>query len=266
MPQRLTELENQSIFIIRESYAKIGKLALLWSMGKDSTVMLHLVRKAFLGHCPIAVLHVDTSYKIPEMITWRDEFARRHGLPLIVAKNSLALAQGMGPEHGRLNCCQALKTDALLDAVEQNHIQGLLVGIRSDEEGSRSKERIVSPRSPSGKWYHKEQPAEIWHYYNLHLKDVEFRIHPLLRWTEIDVWEYIARENLEVMPLYYATDGLRYRSLGCAPCTGRIASQAVSVAEIIAELYTCGTSERAGRAQDKVQDYAMQHLRRAGYM
>ncbi|PWT95830.1 MAG: sulfate adenylyltransferase [Candidatus Melainabacteria bacterium] len=267
MTNYLDELESDSIFIIREAYAKSKNLGMLWSMGKDSTVLLHLVRKAFLGNYPIVVIHIDTSYKIPEMISWRDDFARRNNLRLIVGVNKRALADGMAPEKGRLQCCGSLKTEALLDIVHEHRIQALLIGIRGDEEGSRGKERIVSPRLHSSTWAYKQQPAELWHYYNLHLpQDVHVRIHPLLRWTELDIWNYIRREKLEVIPLYYAKDGKRYRSLGCYPCTDSIESGARNVDEIIEELKSTKLSERAGRAQDKVDTYAMQKLRKSGYM
>jgi sulfate adenylyltransferase subunit 2 len=267
MTTHLDTLEDESVFVIREAYEKTRDLAMLWSMGKDSTVLLHLVRKAFLGTCPIRVVHIDTSYKIPEMITWRDEFASRNKLRLIVGQNRKALEEGMGPEQGRLTCCGSLKTQALLETVKEHNIQGLLVGIRGDEEGSRGKERIVSPRADNSSWTYKQQPAEIWHYYNLHVPaDVHLRIHPLLRWTELDIWKYIKQENLEILPLYYANNGMRYRSLGCYPCTGAVQSNASSVDEIILELQETKESERAGRAQDKVDNYAMQKLRSAGYM
>lgn len=267
MSDYLDCLENESIFIIREAYSRTKNLGLLWSMGKDSTVLLHLVRKAFLGNVPIPLVHIDTSYKIPEMITWRDSYTREHGLRLIVGQNKRALEDGMNPGMGRLTCCGALKTQALLDTIKDHKIQALLVGIRRDEEGSRGKERVCSPRPESGTWTYKEQPAEIWHYYNMHVpENIHLRVHPLLQWTEMDVWEYIRRENLDIMPLYFAKDGKRYRSLGCSPCTGTIDSTASNLDEIIEELRTTKTGERAGRAQDKVDTYAMQKLRSGGYM
>lgn len=263
----LTALENESIFIIREAFKKTKSLALLWSMGKDSTVLLHLVRKAFLGHVPIPLVHIDTSYKIPEMIRWRDEYVKKHGLRLIVGSNESALKAGMGPEKGRLTCCASLKTEALIETVKKHQIQALLLGIRRDEEGSRGKERVVSPRPDDATWVYKNQPAEIWHYYNLHLPEsMHLRIHPLLQWTEIDIWEYIARESLEVMPLYFSAGGKRYRSLGCFPCTAPVESGAASLAAIVEELKVSQSSERAGRAQDNADTYAMQKLRAAGYM
>lgn len=261
-------LENESVFIIREAFNKTKNLALLWSMGKDSTVLMQLIRKAFMGQVPMPVVHIDTSYKIPEMITYRDAYAEKHGFRLIVGQNKKALEEGMGPDKGRLVCCGALKTQALLDTIKEHKIGGLLLGIRRDEEGSRGKERVVSPRSESSEWTYKNQPAEIWHYYNLHVPDnVQVRVHPLLHWTETDIWAYIEREKLDVMSLYFSnSEGKRYRSLGCYPCTGSIESSACSVSDIIEELRTTQTTERAGRAQDKEDTYAMQKLRKDGYM
>lgn len=267
MTDHLTQLEDASVFLIREAYANCKNLAMLWSMGKDSTVMMHLVRKAFVGRCPIPIIHIDTSYKIPEMIAWRDDFVQRHQLQLIVGQNEEALANGMGPQEGRLHCCDALKTQALLQVLEQRDIDGILLGVRRDEEGSRSKERLVSPRWRSGEWNYRDQPAEVWNYYNFHLRgDVNFRIHPLLQWSEQNIWEYILREQIPVIPLYFAKNGKRYRSLGCAPCTAQIASEASSVEDIIAELKAINLTERAGRAQDLADEYAMQKLRKTGYM
>jgi sulfate adenylyltransferase subunit 2 len=263
----LAELENESIYVIREAYAKTKSLALLWSMGKDSTVLLHLVRKAFLGHCPIPLVHIDESYEPPEMIAWRDDYVRRHGLKLIVGQNKSALAEGMGPHQGRLVCCNALKTVALQQTVRENRIQALMVGIRCDEEGSRGKERIVSPRSLNGEWNYKDQPAEVWRYYNLHTpEEIHLRIHPILHWTELAVWEYIRSESIEIIPLYFAREGMRYRSLGCAPCTGAFPSNATTVDEIIEEIKSSNRSERAGRAHDKEEAYALQKLRSSGFM
>lgn len=268
MTDYLTRLEHESVFIIREAYKKVRNLGLLWSMGKDSTVLLHLVRKAFLGHVPIPLVHIDTSYKIPEMITWRDQYVKDHGLRLIVGQNKAALSDGMGPDKGRLVCCGALKTQALLDTIKENNIGGLLLGIRRDEEGSRAKERVVSPRPENGTWTYKDQVAEIWNHYNLHLpENVHMRVHPLLSWTELDVWEYIEREKLDIMPLYFSNaDGKRYRSLGCWPCTGTVDSCASTLEDIVDEIRNTKTSERAGRAQDNADTYAMQKLRSQGYM
>lgn len=267
MESHLKDLEDESVFIIREAYSKVQDLGLLWSMGKDSTVLLHLVKKAFLGHCPIPLVHVDESYEPEEMIVWRDEYVKRHGLRLIVGQNKSALAQGMGPQMGRLVCCNALKTVALQQTIREHNIQALMVGIRRDEEGSRGKERVVSPRSIGGEWNYKDQPAEIWHYFNLHTpRDVHLRVHPILHWSELDIWEYIQAQSIEVIPLYFARNGMRYRSLGCAPCTGAFPSQADTVEKIIDELKETTDSERAGRAHDKEEAYALQKLRKTGFM
>ncbi|MBX9772125.1 MAG: sulfate adenylyltransferase subunit CysD, partial [Candidatus Obscuribacterales bacterium] len=173
MKNHLSNLENESIFIIREAYAHIKSLALLWSMGKDSTILLHLVKKAFIGHCPVPLVHIDESYEPEEMIAWRDNYVKQHGLRLIVGQNHKALSEGMGPHMGRLVCCGALKTHALQQTVAEHSIQALMVGIRRDEEGSRGKERVVSPRTSAGAWAYKDQPAEVWSHFNLHVpKDV----------------------------------------------------------------------------------------------
>jgi len=263
----LDALENQSMFILREAYKKFKKLAMLWSIGKDSTVLLWLARKAFLGHCPIPLVHIDTSFKIPAMIAFRDRIAREWNLRLVVGQNRQALAEGMNPEKGRLVCCNALKTEGLQQLMEEEGYTGLILGIRRDEEGTRAKERYFSPRDKNFEWNYKDQPPELWDQFKTDFdKDTHIRIHPLLHWTEIDVWEYIKREQIPIIDLYFAKDGERYRSLGCYPCTGRITSNATTIDEIIAELRTTTTSERSGRAQDQEDTYAMQKLRAKGYM
>jgi sulfate adenylyltransferase subunit 2 len=263
----LTALEHDSIYILREAHAKIERLGMLWSMGKDSTVLLWLTRKAFFGHVPYPLIHVDTSYKIPEMIAYRDRLAREWGFRLIVAQNREALAAGMGPERGRLVCCGALKTDAFRNAIVEHKLRGIIVGIRRDEEGSRGKERVFSPRSGQAEWDVTAQPPEFWDQYRTDVPPGEHvRVHPLLNWTEVDVWRYIERERIPLIDLYFARDGRRYRSLGCAPCTGSIASTASSLADIIEELRATRVAERAGRAQDQEDAHAMQKLRVRGYM
>ena len=265
--EHLDELESFSIYILRESYRKIPKVGLLWSIGKDSTVLLWLARKAFFGHCPFPLIHVDTGYKIPEMITYRDRLAGEMGCELIVHKNEEALRNGMGPDQGRLVCCKALKTDPLQEVVRQHDFAGLVLGIRRDEEGSRSKERVFSERSREAEWDYVHQTPEFWDQFKTEFPPGHHvRVHPLLPWTELDVWNYIDRENIPVIDLYFAQNGQRYRSLGCAPCTGRVASTAATVPEVIAELRASQYGERAGRAQDQAEAYAMQKLRREGYM
>ncbi len=263
----LDGLERHSVHIIREARATIPRLALLWSLGKDSTVLLHLVRKAFLGAVPLPVLHIDTTKKIPEMIAWRDRVSRELGLELIVATNTDALAGGMGPERGRVTCCTSLKTDALRQAVEAHGLQGLLLGIRRDEEGTRSKERVFSPRGDGFQWDVADQPPELWDQYHTDVpRGGHVRVHPLLGWTELDVWEYIVREQIPVVDLYFSREGRRYRSLGCVPCTGSIASTASTPAEILEELRRTRQGERAGRAQDREAEDAFERLRVTGYM
>lgn len=263
----LSELESQSIYIIREAYAKFKRLGLLWSIGKDSTVLLWLVRKAFLGHCPLPLVHIDTTFKIPEMIAYRERARREWNLNIIVGKNTAALEAGMNHEKGRLECCTALKTKALQDTIQEHNFQAIMLGIRRDEEGTRAKERFFSPRNIDFEWNFKDQPPELWDQFQTdYPPEVHVRVHPLLHWTELNVWEYIARENIPIIDLYMAKNGRRYRSIGCAPCTGQISSNAASVEEIIAELRATKTSERAGRAQDQADTHAMQKLRVKGYM
>ncbi|MDR1677012.1 MAG: sulfate adenylyltransferase subunit 2 [Deltaproteobacteria bacterium] len=263
----LRSLEAYSIFILREAYNRLGRLGLLWSIGKDSTVLLWLAKKAFFGHCPFPFIHVDTSYKIPEMIRYRDKVVAEMGLDLIVHSNKEALSQGMGPDKGRLVCCKALKTEALNDMTKVYGFDGLIVGVRRDEEGSRSKERIFSVRNTRDEWDYTNQPPELWGQFKTDFpKGHHIRVHPLLQWSELDIWRYIEAEEIPVISLYFSFNGERYRSLGCAPCTGKIKSKASQVSEIITELENTKVSERAGRAQDQEDAYAMQKLRKDGYM
>ncbi|MDR2801269.1 MAG: sulfate adenylyltransferase subunit 2 [Desulfovibrio sp.] len=263
----LDALEAHSVYILREAYNQLGKLGMLWSIGKDSTVMLWLAKKAFFGHCPFPLVHVDTTFKIPSMISYRDRIAAELGLDLIVHVNREAIEAGLGPESGRLKCCAALKTEALQQVVRLHAFEGLIVGVRRDEEGSRSKERVFSERNAHDEWDYVHQSPEFWDQFKTEFpKGHHIRVHPLLQWTEIDIWRYIGREKIPVIDLYFSREGERYRSLGCLPCTGRIKSPAATVEEIVAELERTTVSERAGRAQDQEDAYAMQKLRKAGYM
>ncbi len=263
----LDALENQSIYIMREAFAKIGKLAMLWSIGKDSNAMLWLARKAFFGHVPFPLVHIDTSFKIPEMIEFRDRMAKEWGLELIVGQNTAALEGGMNHTIGRVTCCSALKTEGLKQIVEAHGFEGVFAGIRRDEEGTRAKERVFSPRGERSEWDVRGQPPEFWDQYKTEFPPgTHVRIHPLLHWTEIDIWRYIRRESIPVVDLYFARDGKRYRSLGCAPCTAPISSTAANVDDIIAELEQTRVSERAGRAQDQEAEDAFERLRVDGYM
>ncbi len=265
---RLQELENKSIYIIREAYAHYPSLALLWSIGKDSTVLLWLCRKAFLGKIPFPVMHIDTSYKFKTMYEQRDKLSKQFGFEVIVAKNDEALAQGMNPEkEGRLNCCTALKTQALQNAIEKNQFQAILLGIRRDEHGIRAKERVFSPRKFNFHWDYKNQPMEIWQQYKKEEgQHHHFRVHPILHWTELDIWEYIRAENIPVVDLYFAQQGERFRSIGCERCCAPVKSDAKNLDAIIEEIKTSKISERSGRAQDKESAYMMQKLRSLGYM
>jgi sulfate adenylyltransferase subunit 2 len=264
---RLDALESQSIYILREAFHGFEKTAMLWSIGKDSNVMMWLTRKAFFGHVPFPVIHIDTSYKLPEMIAFRDRMAKEWGIELIVGQNKAALDAGMNHTKGRVVCCGALKTQPLRETVAAHGFHGILLGIRRDEEGTRAKERVFSPRGEDANWDFRNQPPEFWDQYKTDFPaGTHVRIHPLLHWTEIDVWRYIQRENIPVVDLYFARDGKRYRSLGCAPCTAPIVSEASTVSEIIAELSSTTTSERAGRAQDQESEDAFERLRTQGYM
>jgi len=263
---KLDELESQSIYIIREAYYHYKKLAVLWSIGKDSTTLVWLVRKAFFGEVPFPALHIDTSYKFPEMYKFRDAYSKKWGLELVMAQNKEALAGGMNCVK-KLECCTALKTEALKMAIAEHGFEALLLGIRRDEHGIRAKERYFSPRDEDFKWNYQDQPPELWDQYKSQAEEkTHIRVHPLLGWTEVDIWRYLKREQVPITDLYFAKDGKRYRSIGCTTCCNPIESNAASIDDIIYELETTTTSERAGRAQDKEDTYTMQKLRALGYM
>jgi len=267
MEDRLVELERRSISIIREAKAQFKNLAVLWSTGKDSTAAVWLCKKAFFGKVPFPVIHIDTGYKFPEIYEFRDKIAEKWELDLIVAQNKEALAAGMSPEKGKLECCTQLKTEALKRLIKEYEFDALILAIRRDEHGIRAKERYFSPRDSDFRWKYTDQPAEMWDLYVKPSEDFShMRVHPILHWTELDVWEYVKRENLPVNPLYFAKNGKRYRSLGCMPCTVPIPSNASTIDEIVEELKTTKIPERAGRAQDKERAYMMQKLRSLGYM
>ena len=267
----IDELENQSVYILREAFNKFDKLVMLWSIGKDSTVLLWLARKAFFGRVPFPLLHVDTTYKIPSMIEYRDRLVREWGLELIVAKNEEVLRAGRTYPAGkatRVECCSQLKKDALGLALGKHHFTGVIVGVRRDEEPTRAKERYFSPRDKHMEWNVADQPPELWDQFKTDFeKGTHVRIHPLLHWTELNVWEYIERESIPVIPLYFADGkGQRYRSIGCAPCTFPVKSNARTVRDIVEELRASRIPERAGRAQDQESEDAFEKLRRDGYM
>jgi sulfate adenylyltransferase subunit 2 len=291
----LEQLEHRSVHLIREAYAAFKSLCMLWSIGKDSTVLLWLARKAFVGHVPFPLVHIDTAFKIPEMITYRDRLVAQWHLNLTYGQNVAALAAKQTFPDGqvdRLSCCAALKTDALKKTLsgewprfrfnhatrqyEQDLVNepftGVIVGARADEEGSRSKERYFSPRTTDNTWEIAEQPPEFWSQYKTDFAPgTHVRIHPLLDWTELNIWEYIEYEKIPVTDLYFDRQGRgwRYRSLGCAPCSQPVQSSAQTVAEIVEELKTgrfANVAERAGRAQDAEDGGGLELLRRDGYM
>lgn len=290
----LDSLEATSIFILREAYANFKSLGMLWSIGKDSTVLLWLARKAFFGHIPFPLVHIDTHYKIPEMIEYRDALTKQWRLDMIVGTNWDALEKKTTFPDGavdRITCCSLLKTQALKDTLSgrgrrlrYNHntqrydtdpssepFTGIILGVRADEEGSRSKERYFSPRDRQSEWNIGEQPPEFWHQYKTEFAPgTHVRIHPLLDWTELNIWEYIEQEKIPTVSLYYNQgSGKRYRSLGCYPCTHPVVSDSRTVTEIIQELKTgkfANIAERSGRAQDKDDGGSLETLRKDGYM
>jgi len=286
----LDVLEARSVFLFREAYANFKNLGMLWSIGKDSTVLLWLARKAFFGHVPFPLVHIDTAFKIPEMIRYRDRIAAEWNLHLIYGQNTEALAQKRTFPDGntdRLSCCGALKSEALKKTlsgewprykfnrakggyeVDPNTepFTGVIVGARADEEGSRSKERYFSPRDKQNTWDVAEQPPEFWQQYNTEFApNTHVRVHPLLAWTELDIWRYVERERIPVCELYFARGGKRYRSLGESDITFPIESNAATIPEIIAELEHTRQSERAGRAMDHEREDTFERLRAAGYM
>jgi sulfate adenylyltransferase subunit 2 len=290
----LDHLESLGVHILREAYANFKNLCMLWSIGKDSTVLLWLARKAFLGHVPFPLVHIDTHFKIPEMIEYRDRLAREWHLDMIYGENREALdAKNTFPDGAidRLACCKLLKTDALRHTLSgqwprhrMNHaldkyeidtntepFTGVIVGLRADEEGSRSKERYFSPRDRQSEWDIADQPPEFWNQFKTDFAPgTHVRIHPLLDWTELNIWEYIDREKIPTVSLYYNQgNGKRYRSLGCYPCTFPIESEARNPKEIIEELRSgqlSNIAERSGRAQDAEDGGGLETLRREGYM
>lgn len=268
MIDHLDQLESQSIYIIREAYKQFKDVAMLWSIGKDSTTLVHLVRKAFYGNVPFPALHIDTSYKFKEIYVFRDKWAKVWNLNLIIAKNEAALAAGMNPSaEDKLACCGQLKTDALKQAIAKHKFKAILLGIRRDEHGIRAKERYFSPRNRQFEWNYKDQPPELWDQYkNMQAGEDHIRVHPLLHWTELDIWRYVQREQLPIVDLYFAKNGKRYRSIGCETCCSTVDSDADTVDKVVEELKTTRIAERSGRAQDKERAYMMQKLRSLGYM
>ncbi len=295
MPQhkltQLQELESESIHIMREVVAEFRNPVMMYSVGKDSSVMLHLARKAFHpGPLPFSLLHIDTGYKFQEMYEFRDWYVKEVDAKLTVHRNEEAIAKGMNPnEFGVARCCGALKTGALLAALEKGGFDAAFGGARRDEERSRAKERVYSMRDGFGQWDPKNQRPELWSLYNGRIHDGEsVRVF----WTEMDVWSYIKEENIPIVPLYYAKERLmvergnhlipaenskfllegeepkmvmsRFRTLGCMPCTGAVRSSATTIEEIIEEASIATRSERETRIIDHGSN-SMEDKKKEGY-
>jgi sulfate adenylyltransferase subunit 2 len=262
---RLDELEAQSIFILREAVNRLTPIGMLWSMGKDSNVLLWLARKAFLGRVPFPVILLDTGNEFPEVYAFRDRLIAEWDLTYIDAP--CPGAEQTDPSLPPKARAAARKTLGLRLAIAEGGFRGIILGIRRDEQAVRSKERVFSPRDAAGSWDFRHQPAEFWDQYNADVPPGgHMRVHPLLAWTELDVWRYIAREKIPVVPLYFARNGQRFRSLGEKDITFPIASTAATIDEIIAELSTTRDPERAGRAMDHESEDAFERLRSEGYM
>jgi sulfate adenylyltransferase subunit 2 len=293
----LRRLESESIFIMREVAAEFSRPVMLYSIGKDSSVMVHLALKAFYpSKPPFPLLHVDTTWKFREMITFRDEAAKRAGMELLVYVNKEGLKHGISPITSGSNVhTQVMKTEALRQALDLWQFDAAFGGARRDEEKSRAKERIFSHRSATHAWDPRNQRPELWQLFNTRIKPGEsMRVFPLSNWTELDVWDYIHAEDIPVVPLYLAKerpvverDGtlimvdderlplapgeaprmerIRFRTLGCYPLTGAIRSQASSLPEIIAEMRASRTSEREGRLIDHDESGTMEKKKREGY-
>jgi sulfate adenylyltransferase subunit 2 len=263
--QRLDELEAQSVYILREAYNRIDPLAMLWSMGKDSNVIVWLAKKAFFGRVPFPCVHVDTGKKFKEMYDFRTRYAREWDLNLVVG--DCPPIEAIDPSLPPAARSAARKTQGLKKIIEKHGYHGIIAGIRRDEQAMRAKERVFSPRGLAGQWDVKDQPPEFWDQFKTDFPPgTHIRVHPLLHWTELDIWHYILREDIPIVPLYFARNGKRYRSLGDEDITSPIVSDAATVEAIIAELATTRTSERAGRAMDHEREDAFERLRADGYM
>lgn len=265
--KHLDPLIQEAVFVLREARANFRNPILLWSMGKDSTVVLDLARKAFMGDLP-TVLHVDTTFKFPEMYEFRSRMKEEWNIPLQVYTNTDAIASGVNYDnYSPVEVCHQLKTVPLREYIEKNDVDCVIVGIRRDEDGSRNKERFFSIRGTNHKWNHTDQDSEVWNFYTRNVPPgCHVRCHPLLNWDELHVWEYVKYHNVPLPSLYFSNEGKRYRSLGCVPITKPIDSTASNIDEIIEELKTTKTRERDGRQQDKESEYALQKLRERGYM
>ncbi len=280
----LEELVEKSVFILRETAAQYRKPAVLWSTGKDSTTTLNLIREAFFGAVPWPVIHIDTGYKFPQIYRFRDRVAKEWNLNLVVARNEEYFGKISPSKATKFECCTNLKTEALKQLIRREGFDSIVVSIRRDEHGIRGKERYMSPRDKDFRWnIYRVQETATGDSGIEALQDTELsgwslfssdfgpdcdhvRVHPILHWTEADVWRYVKNRKLPVNPLYFAKNGRRYRSLGCQTCTQPIASNAQTIDQIVEEIERSPRDERAGRAQDKEEAYMMQKLRALGYM
>ena len=251
---------GQSLYILRETKVLYKKPAILWSGGKDSTAILALSREAFFGTVPFPAIHIDNGIDFPETYRLRDQLRQEWGIDMKVAHSIIV----EDPVSG-VSCCGQNKTDAIRKVLKEEGYDALIVGIRRDEHGVRAKERVFSPRDDRWQWNWKEQPVEAWGYAPKEEAD-HYRVHPILDWTEKDVWEYTDERAIPVNPLYFSSNGQRFRSLGCTRCTISVPSQAATIKEILTELSTSQTEERTGRAQDKETEAVMERLRILGYM
>jgi sulfate adenylyltransferase subunit 2 len=293
----LQRLEAEAIFIMREVVANFERPVMLYSIGKDSSVMLHLARKAFFpAPPPFPFLHIDTTWKFREMVRFRDETAKKYGLNLIVHTNQDGVARGMNPfDHGSSLYTQVMKTEALKEALDLGKYDAAFGGARRDEEKSRAKERVFSFRSATHAWDPKNQRPELWSLFNTRVKPGEsIRVFPLSNWTELDIWQYILAEGIDIVPLYFAAERpvvtrsgqlimvdddrmklqpgetpemrrVRFRTLGCYPLTAAIDSDAATLSAIVAEMFVARTSERQGRLIDHDEVGAMEMKKREGY-
>ncbi len=267
----LDELEAKSIYIIREAYNRITPMSMMWSIGKDSTAVLWLVRKAFLGRVPFPVCLLDTGMEMDEVYAFRDKYTKEWGLNCInhMCPPEEEMDQTLPPKTRSA----MRKTEGLKALMNEHQFKGVIGGIRRDEQGLRAKERVFSPRTIDGEWDFKDQPPEFWDQYKTEFPEgAHLRIHPILHWTELDIWRYHKREGIPFCPLYLARKDeetgkmMRYRSLGEKNLTFPVESSASSIDEIIKELETTNTSERAGRAMDSETEDSFEKLRAAGYM
>lgn len=262
---RLDDLESQSIFIFREAYARLKNVALLWSLGKDSNVMIWLARKAFFGRLPFPVMHVDTGKKFPEMYAFREHYSREWALNLLV--EPCPPIDTVDPTLPPAARSAARKTEGLKLALAKHGFDGLIAGIRRDEEPTRAKERVFSLRGAEGGWDVRDQPPEFWNHFNASPpRGAHVRVHPILHWTEADIWSYTRREGIPIIPLYLAQNGKRYRSLGDADITFPVESNAATIDQIIEELDVTRVPERSGRAMDHESEDAFERLRVSGYL